>query len=301
MRGRVGDILQTRKEKKNPTIPTFTQVESTGKSWKEAFGVLPRPLSKPWEVWDRKVRILAVPVFRQAEDSSNKSQAGVNSLEKLTQPRWLAKKRFGDGKADEGLGGESGRKKGWASWGTEGKYLGEKGILGARKREVVYTGEVEWGWGMKFVEKFHYSFFPVIISEVLSVENRVNGPVTPKFTSFLFHFHCVTGQSMWRLLSSHFFRSLHKWLVQTCANSYFIYEPEFLPLYLFPTPMDSALCRVNQSSGCRLGFALLKKNWVLSNLNSFIMSPKKKNLLICQTQEENIGEMPDESKSAVAL
>lgn len=51
----------------------------------------------------------------------------------------------GDGEESKGLGGEPGTKKGWASWGIEGKYLGEKGTLGARKRAVVYTGKSVWG------------------------------------------------------------------------------------------------------------------------------------------------------------
>lgn len=63
----------------------------------------------------------------------------------------------GEGEESKAPGGEPGSKRGWASWGIEGKYLGEKGILGARKREVVYIGKGgiwQGGTEMKFVKKF---------------------------------------------------------------------------------------------------------------------------------------------------
>lgn len=47
----------------------------------------------------------------------------------------------GDGEESKGLGEELGSKRSWGSWGIEGKYLGARGTLGARKREVVYTGK----------------------------------------------------------------------------------------------------------------------------------------------------------------
>lgn len=120
-----------------------------------------------------------------------------------------------------GLLGERGK----ISWG-EGHFRGQKEGSGLYRKS---------GGGVQFVEEFHYSFFSVLIFQVLSVGNHFNGPLTPKFTSFLSRFRCITGQSVWCLLSSsHFFPSLHKWLVQTWAESYLIHEPEFLSLDPFP-------------------------------------------------------------------